>query len=92
MEVECSCNVGGPKCPLTTINGEVDSSRMGDSLGCHSMVELNNHPGVEKPARGHKRLQGVPLHKPHGIFELGIGSKSWKIIISFGVHFLGTAI
>ena len=56
------------------------------------MVELNDHPGVEKLVRGHKRLQGVPLHKPHGISELGIGSKSWKIIKCFVVHFLGTAI
>ena len=50
-EIECSCNVGGPKCPLATINREVDGSRMGDLLGCHSMVELNDHSGVEKPVR-----------------------------------------
>ena len=59
-----------------TINGEVDGSRMGDSPGCHSMVELNDHPRVEKSAQGYKRLQGVPLYKHHGITELGIGSKS----------------
>ena len=56
------------------------------------MVELNDHSGVEKSARGHKRLQGVPLHKPHGIYELRIGSKSWKIITCFTVYFPGTAI
>ena len=65
---------------------------MGDSPGCHSMVELNDHLWVEKSARGHKRLQGVLLHKPHGISELGIGSKSWKIIVCLAVHFPGTAI
>ena len=59
-----------------TINGEVDGSRMGDPPSCHSMVELNDHPGVEKPVQGYKRLKGVLLHKPHGIFKLGIGSKS----------------
>ena len=62
------------------------------SPGCHGMVELDDHPGVEEPARGHKRLQGVPLHKPHGISELGIDSKSWKIIICLVVHFPGTII
>ena len=56
------------------------------------MVELNDHPGVEESMWGHKMLQGVPLHKPHGISELRICSKSWKIIICFVVHFLGTAI
>ena len=75
-EIECSCNVGDPKCPLTAINAEVDGSRMGDLPRCHSMVELNDHPGVEESTWGHKMLQGVPLHKPHGISKLGIGSKS----------------
>ena len=31
-------------------------TRMGDLLGCHSMEELNDHSGVEKPAMGHERL------------------------------------
>ena len=34
-----------------TINGEVDGSRMGDSPRCHSLVELNDHPGVENRCR-----------------------------------------
>ena len=55
-EIECSCNVSGPNCPLTAINREVDGSRMGDSPGCHSVIELNDHSGVEKLARGHERL------------------------------------
>ena len=74
------------------MNGEVDGSRTGDSPRCHGMVELNDNPGVEESTWGHKMLQGVPLHKPHRISELGIGSKSWKIIICFVVHFLCTAI
>ena len=56
------------------------------------MVELDDHPEVEELARGHKRLQGVPLHKPHRISELEICSKGWKIIICVVVHFPGTAI
>ena len=90
--MEYGCNIGGLKCPLATINREMDNSRMRYSSVCHGMVELNDHPGVEEPARGHKRLQGVPLHKPHRIYELGIGSKGWKIIICLAVHFPGTAI
>ena len=45
------------------INREVDDNRMGDSPGCHSVIELNDHPWVDKPTWGHERLQGVPLHK-----------------------------
>ena len=74
-EMECGCNIGGLKCPLATINREMDNSGKRYSLGCHGMVELDDHPGVEELMRGHKRLQGVPLHKPHGISKLGIGSK-----------------
>ena len=74
--MECGYNISGPKCPLAAINREMDNSRMRYSPGCHGMVELDDHPEVEEPARGHKRLQGVPLHKPHRISELGICSKS----------------
>ena len=74
------------------LNREMDNSRMRYSPGCHGMVELDDHPRVEEPARGHKRLQGVPLYKPHGISELGIYSKSWKIIICLAVHFPGIVI
>ena len=62
--MECGCNISGLKCPLAAINREMDNNRMRHSLGCHGMVELNDYPGVEEPARGHKRLQGVPLNAP----------------------------
>ena len=75
-EIECSCNVRGSKFPLMTINREVDDSRMGDLPGCHSVIELNDHPRIEKLLRGHERLQGVPLHKSHGISKLGKATKS----------------
>ena len=90
--MECGCNIGGLKCRLAAINREMDNIRMRYSPGCHGMVELDDHPWVEEPAWGHKRLEGVPLHKPHGISELGICSRGWKIIICLVVHFLGTAI
>ena len=73
--MEGGCNIDGLKCPLATINREMDDSGMRYSPGCHGMVELDDYPGVEEPTRGHKRLQGVPLHKPHRIFELGIDNK-----------------
>ena len=65
---------------------------MGDLPRCHSVVEINDHSGIEKLARGHERLQGVPLHKPHGISKLGKGSCSRYVIKSLILQFLGTAI
>ena len=90
--MECGCNISGLKCPLVAINREMDNSGMMYSLGCQGMVELDDHPGVEESAWGDKRLQGVPLQKPHRTYELGIGSKGWNIIICLAMHFPGTAI
>ena len=53
---------------------------MGDSLGSHSLIKLDDHAGVEKPGRSHERLHGVLLHKLHGVFKLGKGSESWKVV------------
>ena len=46
-EMECGCNIGGLKCALVAINREMDNSRMRYSPGCHGMVELDDHLGVE---------------------------------------------
>ena len=90
--MECGYNIGDLKCLLATINREMDNSRMRYSLGCHGIVELDDYLRVKEPTRDHKRHQGVPLHKPHRISELGISSKSWKIIICLTVQLLGIAI
>ena len=89
--MQCGCNIGGLKCPLEPISREMDNNGMRYSPRCHGMVELDDHPGVEEPTRGHKRLQGVPLHKLHGISKLKICNKRWKIIICLTVHFPSTA-
>ena len=44
------------------VDGEMKSSRVGLAPGCHRVVEIDDHPRVEKPTRCHERLQGVPLH------------------------------
>ena len=54
--MECNCNISSLKCPLGAINREMDNSRMRYPSGCHGMVELDDHLGVEESARGHKRL------------------------------------
>ena len=91
-EIECSCNVGGSKCPLTSIDREVDDSRMGDSPGCHGVKELNDHSWVEKLAWGRERLQGVPLHKTHGISEPGKGRKIRYVVKGLVVQLFSTTI
>ena len=65
---------------------------MGDSPGCHSVIKLNDHPGVGKPARGHERLEGIPLHKLHGISKLGKSGKIGYVVQDLVVQLIGTAI
>ena len=62
QHIECSCDVGGPEYPWSTVDGEMKSSQVGLMFRCHRVVELDDHPRVEKPMRCHERLQGVPLH------------------------------
>ena len=62
-KIECSCNISGPEYPLMAINREVYGSRMGVSLGCRSLIKLDDHTRVEKLTWSHERLKGVPLHK-----------------------------
>ena len=91
-KIECSCNISGPKYPLMTINREVYGSRIGVSPGCHSLIKLDDHMGVEKLAWSHERLQGVPVHKLHGVSELGKGDKSRYVIKGLILKVLGTTI
>ena len=83
--MEICCNGGAD------VLGLVDS-RMGDSPGCHGVIELNDHPGIEKLVRGHERLQGVPLHKPHGIYGLEKEGKIRYVIKGLVVQLFGTTI
>ena len=91
-KIECSCNINGPKYPLTAINREVYGSRMGVSPGCHSLIKLDDHTRVEKPAWSHERLQGVSVHKPHRVSELEKGGKRRYVIKGLIVQVLGTTI
>ena len=65
---------------------------MGDSPGSHSLIKLDDHAGVEKPMHSHERLQGVSLHKPHGVSKLGKGDERWKIIKILVVQILATTV
>ena len=61
-QIKSSCDVRGPEYPWPVVDGEMKSFRVGLASGCHRVVELNDHPRVEKLTRCHERLQGVLLH------------------------------
>ena len=51
-QIERSCNIYGPEYPWSAIDSKMNSSQIGHLPGCHSVVELHDHPGVEKPTWG----------------------------------------
>ena len=56
------------------------------------MVEFNDHTRIEEPARSHEGLQGVALHKSHGVPKLKEGGERWNFIKTFIVHILATTV
>ena len=62
LQIKGSCDVRGPEYPWPAVNGEMKSSLVGLALGCHRVVELDDHLRVEKLTRCHDRLQGVLFH------------------------------
>ena len=61
-QIKSSYDVRGPEYPWPAVNGEMKSSRVGLMHGCHRVVELDDHPRVEKLTRCHERLNGVLMH------------------------------
>ena len=61
-QIKSSCDVRGPEYPWPAVDGEMKSCWVGLAPRCHRVVELNDHPRVEKLTRCHERLQGVLLH------------------------------
>ena len=55
-KIECSGNICGPKCPLTTINEEVYGNRIRVTPRCHSLIKLDNHTRLEKLTWSHERF------------------------------------
>ena len=55
-KIKNSCDVRGLKYSWSAVDGEMKSCRVGLALGCHRVVELNDHPRVEKLTSCHERL------------------------------------
>ena len=79
-KIECGYYVICSQNSLIVINGKVQRSRIAVPLGSHSLVEFDYHTRIEELTWGHKGLQVVALHKPHGVPELREGSEGRKII------------
>ena len=61
-QIKSSYDVRGPEYPWSAVDGEMKSCQVGLAPGCHRVVELDDHPRVEKLTSYHEQLQGVLLH------------------------------
>ena len=46
--------IGYSKDALMVVNGEVDSSGIALTSGCHGLVEFDHYPRIEESIRSHK--------------------------------------
>ena len=78
--IDCGGYVRCSKNSLTAINGKVQCSRITVPLGSHSLVEFDYHMRIEELAWSYEGLQGVALHKPHGVPKLREGGEGRNVI------------
>ena len=61
-------------------------------LESHGMVEFDDYARIKEPTQSDEGLQGVSLHKPHGVLKLGEGRESWNIIKILIMKILSTTV
>ena len=84
--MERNCDIGGPKYPWPAVDKKMKSSRVGLSLGCHRMIELDDDPGIIEPTRHHERLQMVFLHKEHEVSEPRVCGKCREVVVNLSME------
>ena len=81
-QMKSSCDVGGPKYPLPTVDGKIQSRRVGLSPRCHRMIKLNDHPRIIESTRHHEQLHLVSLYEEYGVSELYVHGKFREIVVN----------
>ena len=79
--MESSCDIRGPKYPWPVVDRKMKSSQVGLSLGCHSMIELDDDPRIIVLTWHHEWLQMVLLHEEHGVSEPWVRGKCREIVV-----------
>ena len=90
--MESSCDVRGPKYPWPTVDGKMQSSRVGLSPRRHRVIKLDDYPRIKISTRRHERLQMVSLHEEHGVSELRVLSKCWEIVVNLPMEISPSAV
>ena len=47
------------------VNGEMKSSKVALTSGCHGLVKIDHYSRVEESAQGHKQLEIVTMNEPY---------------------------
>ena len=84
--MESICDVGGSKYPWPTIDGKMQSSRVGLTPKRHRVIKLDDYPRLIVSTRCHERLQMVSLHEEQGVSKLRVLGKCWEIVVNLPVE------
>ena len=79
-KIECCGYIRCSKNSLMTINGKVQRSRIAVPSESHTLVEFDCHTWIEELAWSHKGIEGVVLHKSHGVPKLKEGGEGQNVI------------
>ena len=90
--MKSSCDVGGPKYPWPTVDGKMQSRRVGLSPICHRMVKLDDYPRIIESTWRHERLQMVYLHEEYGVSELWVRGKCREIVVNLPMEISLSAV
>ena len=90
--MESICDVGGLKYPWPTVDGKMQSSRVGLTPKRHRVIKLDDYPRIIVSMQHHERLQMVSLHEEHGVSELRVLGKCWEIVVNLLVEISPAAV
>ena len=85
-QMESSCDVGGPKYPWPTVDGKMQSSRVGLSPRRYRVIKLDDYLRINITTQRHERLQMVPLQEEHGVSKLRVLDKCREIVVNLPVQ------
>ena len=75
-----------------TFDRKVQCSRIAVSPGSHGVLEFDDHTRIEELAQSHEGLQGVVLHKSHGVRKFREGGEIQNVIKIFILQILATVV
>ena len=91
-QMKSSCDVGGLKYPSQTVDGKMQSRRVGLSPRCHRMVKIDDYPRIIESTWRHERLLMVSLHEEYRVLEFRVRVECQEIVVNLPMEISPSAV